>query len=134
MATADYTLMTDAVGLPVVLHPDGVEMPNLITRRTVDGGAVGAFQVTWAIKEASVEKGIRIEYSVNGGATWSTLIPDNFSNGEATSQQSAIQGGLPNDFGNAVRALVRAMAVGPSLTIATYTYVVLTTLTDVPMP
>lgn len=126
--STDYTLMADAVGLPMIATPTGVELSNGVSRRIVHcETGVSKVRCAWAIKEASAEKGVRIEYSLDGGLTWVELIPDSFGNGESNALQQSDLIPLPNDAAAAGAFLVRVMCVGPLLSTETLTYVVLTT-------
>lgn len=127
MAYMTFGLVDDAVGLAIVCNPDGVEIPNNASRRIANFSfAVGLAQIQWSIKEADQALGVRIDYSLDNGETWTELIPASYSSGISSAHQKSAQAQIPTVVAaqeNGV--LCRAVAVGPVDAIQTFTFITL---------
>ena len=82
------TLFSDATGATMTnCAAIGTEIPNVVSRMTVDFTGASMVRAQFASSLTSALIFVRIEYSTDGGSTWSDLV-DDFAAGTVANQMN----------------------------------------------
>lgn len=111
------TMLADVAGAPIGAVPAGTEVSNLTSRRVIDFNEYGFCRVQWADNTGGGTTALRVEYSLDAGATWAILVPE----------VQGVAGAYGNDLGDwqtvpdpivaaPYNVLCRAMVVGNNTT------------------
>ena len=104
-------LVADATGVTMTnAAVAGTEFPNNVSRVQVDLAAYSSIRAHFASSLTSSVIGLRIEYSLNSGSTWTTLVPQfqagSTANQNNTSAWTSLSASAQTDV------LLRALVVG----------------------
>lgn len=105
------TLFSDGTGVTMTnAAVAGTEITNYVSRAYIDLSSYTMVRAQFASSLTSALINCRIEYSLNNGSTWSTLIPNFAASTTANANNNSSWVAIPSDANSGI--LVRAMIVG----------------------